>query len=209
MLDQPQTSNEESNSYAGEDCYEKKLGSEGFEKKPHCIYFTYIGERDETNNNIIRHYYDPGDDKPIGRGKQLRQKIANLIANAQIDNVEDQFPPPLSADWKYLVMNRISYVVFAFDLTLNDEPKLLISQTGRGAPNYSFFDAELMDFDGTNVIVCINHMKCDEDYNEIEGDSQYFHFGLKTVPELKWPHKPSYPDSGGTNQGGTTPPPYN
>ena len=186
-----------------DDVYQKKLGTPGFAKIPHCIYFFYIGPADpETGYNPIFHYYDRGDNRPIDTAERLKEKIAALIRNAREPNLDNQAPGPIGDNWKYVWMERISYVVFAFDFEMRERP-LLTAYHGRN-PTHSFFDAQPMRIEGCEVIACINHLKA-ADGRPLNG-SEKFAFDLITDPPLDWPGKDRLPDSGGTNTGPGVPP---
>ena len=199
---------------ADDDLHTEVLGKyDQFGKRPHCIYFYYIGPLDidpskTEHYNKILHYYDPGDANPL-TDETLQAKIEYLIENAK-KNLRDQRPPPNGENWKYVVWNRISYIVFAIDIpdVKFGEHQLKMDQKFGGSQNWSFFDAtESRLVNGCTVITCINHMKSDSSFTEIGNDAQYFHFDLGTVPELQWEGKTRYPDSGGTNTGPPIGPP--
>jgi hypothetical protein len=182
--------------------YEKKLGSPGFTKMPHCIYFFYMGPADaKTGHNPIYHYYDRGDDRPIDTDERLQTKIRALIRNARL-KLGNQSPGPIGDNWKYVWMERVSHVVFAFDFDMRERPTLTAYQDRN--PTHSFFDAQPMRIEDCEVITCINHLKA-ADGRPLDG-TEKFVFDLITDPPLDWPNKDRLPDSGGTNTGPGVPP---
>lgn len=193
-----------------DDPHNEKLDQDArFTKHPHCIYFYYIGPLNTDHYNTILHYYYPGDGTPLDP-ESLLAKIRELIANARIRNLRDQLPPPIGENWEFVVWNRISYVVFAVDIpgAVFNQAELVVTQEYGGTYNWSFFDAQrATSIDDCQVVTCINHMKRDSSFNELGAESQYFHFDLLTDPELEWPGKRRYPDSGGTNMGPPIGPP--
>lgn len=194
---------------APDDPHNQKVGKEPkFDKYPHCIYFYYIGELDSDGYNPIFHYYYPGDKTPIDPAG-LQTKIRALITNAKDNDLPDQLPPSIGENWKFVVWERISYIVFAIDIPgiVLGPKQLAFTQQPNSTYNWSFFDAQPATLiDGCTVITCINHMKADSAFKELEYAKQYFHFDLQTDPELQWP-KDRYPDSGGTNMGPPIGPP--
>ena len=191
---------------ATSDVFEPRLHTEGFEKIPHCVYFFYIGEKiPGTTYNKILHYYDPGDDQPIDTPAKLEAKVAALIRNAREPNTSNQYPPPIGAAWNYVVMDRISYVAFAFDFAMTSGPEFAVYH-GED-PNHSFFDAALTNLEGCPVVYCVNHMKRAPGGIALGQERQEFRFELITVPAITWEGMPLLPDSGGTNTGGGVPPP--
>lgn len=185
---------------------EKKYGRFKYRKTPHCIYFFYIGEKDPTTKwNKIIHYYDRGDDKAINTKEELYQRISDLIVNARKEE-QFQFPPPNGAGWSRIVLDRISYVVFAFDFKLTSGPEFE-AYSGNN-PNHSFFDGEVTTLQGCKVAYCINHLKASPGGDPLGREGQPFRFEFKTVPEIDWYGKKGrLPDSGGTNTGpGASPP---
>jgi len=197
---------------ANEDVHLPKFNTTPYFKKiPHSIYFYYIGPKDVYTYNKIRHYYYAGHkDQPLDHIDKVRQEVKLLIANAQVPNESIQVPPPIGENWKYVVWDRISWVVFAFYPHITAQPDILVNRSFGGTENHSFFDATHEVVDGYDVIFCVNHMKRNAAYDEIGNSGkevQYFHFDLITNPALNWPGKSQYPDSGGTNMGPPVPPP--
>lgn len=185
---------------------EPKLGSPNFDKPPHSIYFFYIGDKIQgTTWNRILHYYDHGDDQPIDSLDKLRTKISPLIINAREPSEGNQFPPPIGAGWRHVVLSRISWVVIAFDFPITQGPEVSIYH-GRNA-NHSFYDGDFITIEGCKVVYCINHLKRAPRGVPLGHERQDFRFELITVPAITWEGMPQLPDSGGTNTGpGTSPP---
>lgn len=183
--------------------YEEKRGKPNFNKLPHCIYFFHVGPPDPaTGESRILHYYDRGDDQPIDTDEKLQARLGALIRNAREPNESNRRPPPYGADFKFMVMDRVSYVAFAFDFEVTGTPTMDVSP-----PNHSFFDARYLRVEGCDMLACINHMKGGPNGANLGHASRPFNFRLITNPPILLRGGGRPDDSGGTNTGPRVPPP--
>jgi len=200
----------------------KKLGKRKFRKIPRCIYFYYLGP-DGTGSYETRHYYYTYEDEEI-EPEDLPAKIIELARNARLPE-DDQSPPPDGADGNYIVWTRKSYLVFLMDVPNAEfDVDNGIEITAKdGSPNYSFFDGIQFKVtlpvhpNGTTnaaVAYCINHMKRDQNGNDLKREAPRFRIKLNTNLEkiglkdaLRKLRFRKRVDDQGTNMGPPVPPP--
>ncbi|HMG48545.1 MAG TPA: hypothetical protein VK614_13940 [Allosphingosinicella sp.] len=170
----------------------------------------------------------------------LRDIITKLAKNARpIVQAEprERDPPRLrKGDFKKTKWCRKSYIAIFFDegnWSLRKKPKdetesavTFIVEEGnkKGLPNHSFFDAMDLDItmpirhprpggpteDKRSAIVFVNHMKRDEDGNDLGDEEQDFVFKIIVNVNAEMPDDPPTVviiDPGGTNDGPPLPPP--
>jgi hypothetical protein len=187
--------------------YDKRRGKKKYRKHPHCMYFYYVNMNlTPQQGDKVQHYYVTNDNEVI-EPDDVKGLIIDLIKNARGKRND---PPQCGAGTKHFVWTRKSYIVFAVDdpnFTFDNGEAFHFYEDGY--PNHTFFDAwdGKLKVDGRNVAICycINHMKRNDEADELGGDNEFLWFKLKGVPLALIDNR--LPDSGGTNQGPAVPPP--
>jgi len=194
-----------------EDAYQIRANAGDF-RNPWCVYLYYLGEQDSVGRRPVRHYYRAFNNQ-IPRA-ELESVVVELARNARR---HDSSPPPIGADWRYMVWDRISYLVVVVDdpAVVLDPKAIVFTQKHDAQPNHSFFDAQNAIINIAEpgesarrvpVVSCINHMKMNANGDPQVGPRKH-HFDLYgsnlPLPDLKL----EYPDSGGTNMGPPVGPP--
>ena len=189
-----------------------------FDEVPASIYFYYIGEKVGTNPRPVRHYfYIHGRDRILDTpvNPQLEEIVRSLARNARSNGNN---PPQFGADWNYMVWNHKSYLVVLIDdpsVQFETGNGIEFNPSNNGTPNHSFFDARNFGvpliYQGQTrlapAVCCINHMKRNEDGDDLGDYPEFFHFVLHTSPQLEELRRLDVEDSGGTNMGPPAPPP--
>lgn len=133
----------------------------------------------------------------IDRDPQLLTPILEMLAKDARPTGAKQFPP-IAENFEQLEWRRKSYIAFFIDeanwtLAPTNGVQFIVEPKGGvpGTPNHTFFDSLSLPLtmpinnpkpggpysDQRSALVFINHMKRDEDGNDlIEGDRQLFHF---------------------------------
>ena len=190
-----------------DDPYLQKVGAYPYEKYPCCVYFYYVLKADADGYSEVRHYCHGGNGQPL-MPTDAEAIVGQLIDNARQPR-QHQLPPQTGENWKFVVWDRISYVaIFIDDPTVSIPANVLdITTDYYGTDNHSFFDAWQQPMKNATAILCIDHMKADQQGTQLGRVAEYFHFDLATTPRLKWLGEKKYPDSGGTNMGPPLGPP--
>lgn len=142
---------------------------------------------------------NPTDWHAIHRNPQLLTPILEMLAQDARPLGAHRFPV-LDTDFQNILWRRKSYIAFFIDeaswtLKSTDGVKFLLSKNGvPGTPNHSFFDALSLPltmpirkpkpggpyFDQRSALAIINHMKADENGNDLQGGPpQLFHFEMR------------------------------
>ena len=190
------------------------------ERKPYCIYYYHV--TDITRGAWkVRHYYvsDNGDI----RRQNLKDRARELGRNGKRNG---HAPPKYGDDLADIVWERISYIMFLFDipgakLRRNNQAIEVYHKDDHGnkKDNHSFFDADEFTVDLSDnedgsyerdVVFCTNYLQKDMNGGKLpdRGKGQYFAFNFYFEPDsIGGGSGLRQPDSGGTNQGGGVPPP--
>lgn len=193
--------------------YAPKRGTDGFRDVPHSIYFYYVGPEyidgsgDPYRKVFHYYYFDP--DRPIYHD-EVEDRVTALAENAR-RHPSRQYPPAHGEDFKYVVWDCKSYIVFLVDddIELERDGAVDFQPTiWGGGDNHSFFDAWDMSIEVAGnlrpAVGCVNYMKRDLSGADLGRIKQVF---TVTVNPKTGSKRLTWPDSGGTNNGPPIGPP--
>jgi hypothetical protein len=188
--------------------YEKRLDRAGFDKVPRSMYFYYVRVNMSGKLEVAHYFYheggkkgDPSTWNPIPYEKRALETIVQKLArNARRKLSKLRRPPVAGKNFADILWDRKSYVVIFMDefnwklhKSSSAQPGVVfitdMEQGVAGTQNHSFFDAMDLDIkmpiflsrrtDTRSAIAFINHMKGDEQGNDIgDGIRQLFKFKI-------------------------------
>lgn len=190
------------------DVYERRLaaGIPGFTAVPHSMHFYYM-RIDRDGRLRVAHYTyvdgnpaDPDTWQPIEYSEaRLRPLVETLARNARPSGLKNP-PRDPEENFQNIVWRRKSYIAIFLDeahwkfhkYPAQDSAVVFITEPKNGktgTQNHSFFDAMDLELDmpinggpatdKRSAIVFVNHMKGDEQGNDIgDGVEQFFQFKM-------------------------------
>ncbi|HLL30000.1 MAG TPA: hypothetical protein VK403_03285 [Allosphingosinicella sp.] len=183
--------------------HDKKKHQKKYKKRPACMYFYYMTTTDDA---AMRHYYYTHGGNTI-QDAEVEGIIQKLTANARANGSN---PPQCGEGERYIVWSRKSYIAVVIDdSAVTFEADHAVSVHPETA-NHTFFDGwtgKVNMPSGPSPIAafyCINHMKLNQNGEDLDEDVQSFAFRMHVVGAAQ-PRQ--FPDSGGTNMGPPVPPP--
>lgn len=189
------------------DVYEQRLaaGKPGFTDVPHCLFFYYMRIDRDGRLRVTHYTYVDGDPdvpttwRPIPYSKAgLTTLVTTLARNARPSGLKNP-RPDAQENFQNIVWKRKSYIAIFLDEAhwkfhkFPAEDSAVVFFTERkngktGTQNHSFFDAMDLDIDmpigagpatdQRSAVVFVNHMKGDDQGNDLGARSEFFQFKM-------------------------------